>query len=144
MQHLHRLWQDRTGRISVQVLSEYYATLTGKLKPGIMADDAWDDVRALMSWEPQPIDCAVLELAREIERRYLTRWWDATIIAAAEIQGCTTLLSEEFQNGVIFGEVRVRNPFVPRVEDAAGESKIPVARSRHRNRGRPSRDSAAF
>src|ERR1700687_1975464 len=77
------LWQERTGRTSVQVLSEYYVTLTRTLKPGARADDAGDDVRALMSWEPQPLDGEVLERAREIERRYRTSWWDATIIAAA-------------------------------------------------------------
>jgi predicted nucleic acid-binding protein len=137
MQHLHRLWQDRTGRISVQVLSEYYVTLTRKLKPGTKSDDAWDDVLALMSWEPQPIDCEVLKLAREIERRYLTSWWDATIIAAAEMQSCAILLSEDFQQGMVFGQVSVHNPFVPRVEDISNAYQAPTANSRHRNRGRP-------
>jgi hypothetical protein len=67
-----------------------------KLKPGIKPDNAWDDAHALMSWEPQSIDSEVLKRAREIERRYLTSWWDATIAAAAEIQSCNILLSENF------------------------------------------------
>jgi predicted nucleic acid-binding protein len=137
IQHVHRLWQNRTGRTSVQVLSEYYVTLTRKLKPGIEADDAWDDVRALMAWEPQPIDCEVLKMAREIERRYLTSWWDSTIIAAAEIQSCTRLLSEDFQHGMAFGQVIVHNPFESRVEDVFNVYQAPTANSRYRNRGRP-------
>ncbi len=58
------LWRERTGRTSVQVLGECYVTVTRKLKPGVKADDAWDDVQALMSWEPQPIDVEVLERAQ--------------------------------------------------------------------------------
>ena len=29
------LWRGRTGRVSFQVLQEYYVTLTRKLKPGL-------------------------------------------------------------------------------------------------------------
>ena len=143
MRCLQFLWQERTGRISVQVLSEYYVALTRKLKPGLDADDAWDDVQALMSWDPQPIDGELLKLARQIERRYITSWWDAMIVAASEIQSCTILLSEDFQHGMVFGQVRVHNPFLARVEDIASAYQVPVARARHRHRGRPlSRGSA--
>jgi predicted nucleic acid-binding protein len=137
-QCLHVLWQERTGRTSVQVLGEYYVTLTRKLKPGVKAEDAWDDVRALMSWEPQPIDGEVLERAREIERRYRTSWWDAAIVAAAQAQSCTVLLSEDFQNGMAFGPVTVRNPFAAKVEERREIYRLPVMpRPRHRARGRP-------
>lgn len=134
---LQLLWEERTGRISVQVLSEYYVTLTRKLKPGLAADDAWDDVQALMSWDPQAIDGGLLELARQIERRYLISWWDAMVVAAAEIQSCTILLSEDFQHGMAFGQVRVHNPFLTRVEETDSAYQVPIARSRHRQRGRP-------
>jgi len=137
---LQRLWQDRTGRLSVQVLAEYCVTLTRKLKPGLKADDAWDDVQALMSWLPQPIDREVLNRAREIERRYRTSWWDATIVAAAQSQSCAILLSEDFQHGMVFGQITVRNPFTSTVDDESGAYQVPVlARPRHRSRGRPAR-----
>ena len=38
-------------------------------------------------------------------------YWDAIILAAAENAGCTYLLSEDFQNGRVYGEVTVVNPF---------------------------------
>jgi predicted nucleic acid-binding protein len=136
---LQRLWQDRAGRLSVQVLSEYYVRLTQKLKPGLDADDAWDDVQALMSWAPQPINCEVLNRAREIERRYRTSWWDATIVAAAQSQSCAVLLSEDFQHGMVFGQVTVRNPFAPAIAEESDAYQVPVARPRHRFRGRPAR-----
>ena len=137
-QCLKVLWRERSGRTSVQVLSEYYVTLTQKLKPGLKPEDAWDDVQALMSWDPQPIDGEVLERAREIERRYRTSWWDATIVAAAQMQSCTVLLSEDFQHGMVFGRVTVRNPFVSGVEESRAAYQVPVVpRPRHRGRGRP-------
>jgi predicted nucleic acid-binding protein len=136
------LWQERTGRTSVQVLSEYYVTLTRKLKPGIRADEAWDDVQALMSWDPQPIDVEVLERAREIERRYRTSWWDATIVAAAHSQSCAVLLTEDFRDGMAFGRLTVRNPFASRVEERGDPYQTPmVPRPRHRTRGRPARSA---
>lgn len=139
---MQRLWQERAGRLSVQVLSEYYVTLTQKLKPGLEADDAWDDVQALMSWAPQPIDCEVLNRAREIERRYRTSWWDATIVAAAQSQSCAILLSEDFQHDMVFGQVTVRNPFAPTIAEESDAYQVPVvARPRHRFRGRPARSA---
>ncbi len=138
LQCLNVLWRERTGRTSVQVLSEYYVTLTRKLKPGVKAEDAWDDVQALMSWQPQPLDVEVLERAREIERRYRTSWWDATIVAAAHAQSCTALLSEDFQDGMMFGQLAVRNPFASSVEERRAQYRVPIMpRPRHRARGRP-------
>ncbi|MGO8831141.1 MAG: PIN domain-containing protein [Steroidobacteraceae bacterium] len=135
---LNMLWRERTGRTSIQVLSEYYVTVTRKLKPGIKAEDAWDDVQALMSWEPQPIDAEVLERAREIERRYRTGWRDAAIVAAAQAQSCSVLLSEDFQDGMLFGQLTVRNPFASRVEQSHAEYRVALMpRPRHRARGRP-------
>ena len=53
-----RLWSERLGRTSVQVLSEYYVTVTRKLKPAIAADEAWRDVNVLMAWKPQAMASA--------------------------------------------------------------------------------------
>jgi predicted nucleic acid-binding protein len=139
-QWIARLWQEQTGRTSYQVLSEYYVTLTRKLKPGIAPDDAWDDVQSLMSWEPQQIDRELLSLAREVERRYRVSWWDSMIIAAAQLQNCTVLLSEDLQGGMVFDRVRVRNPFSMKVEDVHAEYQVLIkVASRHRKRGRPAR-----
>ena len=134
------LWRARTGRIGIQVLSEYYVTVTRKLRPGLSADEAWDDVRLLMSWRPQPLDEQLLEHGRDIERRFRLSWWDSLVVAAAQLQDCSTLLSEDFQNGMEFDTVVVSNPFALK----AGESGPPynvaeTAIPRHRPRGRPKR-----
>ena len=135
---LENLWREHRGRTSTQVLNEYYVTVTRKLERRLDPEAAWGHVCDLFTWEPQELTCDLLRQAREIEQRYATSWWDSTVIAAAQLQDCSILLSEDFQDGMIFGGVAVRNPFTARVADEHAEytvSRVPVAR--HRARGRP-------
>jgi predicted nucleic acid-binding protein len=133
---IRKLWSEQRGRTSMQVLSEYFTTVTRKLDPGISADEAWEDVTTLFAWEPQEINRTVLVRSREIERRYALNWWDALIVAAAQLQNCSLLVSEDLQNGFVCGSVTVRNPFAASVaEESAAYSTARV--SRHKGRGRP-------
>ena len=45
------LWRSRQGRLSIQVLAEYYVTVTRKLRPGLDQETARQDVRALIALE---------------------------------------------------------------------------------------------
>jgi predicted nucleic acid-binding protein len=135
---LERLWKERTGRTSVQVLNECYWNLTRKIKPALSADKAWDLVQSLFEWNPQPIDAAVLMRAREIERSYPLAWWDSLIVGAAQAQNCTILLTEDLQDGAIYGGVTIRNPFIAGVAQIAAEySAPPISTRPYRGRGRP-------
>ena len=135
---LRGLWMEQRGRTSMQVLAEYYTTVTHKLRPGLAADAAWEDVVALLAWDPQETNRALLVRAREIERAHSLSCWDAMIVAAAQLQECDVLLSEDLQDGWTCGTVTVRNPFVERIEDTrASYSARPAPISRHRRRGRP-------
>jgi predicted nucleic acid-binding protein len=126
------------------VLSEYYATVTRKLRPGLSADEAWEDVSALLAWSPQPVDRTVVARGRDIERRYALSWWDSLIVAAAQLQNCTVLLSEDLQDGLVCSTVVVRNPFAVRSEELRAAYSIPaVPLSTHRRRGRPRRGAPA-
>ena len=141
---LDLLWRDRTGRISAQVLSEYFNVATRKPRPAIDPEDAWGDVQELMPWNPVATDGDLLTEAWTLQRRYRINWWDALIVAAAIRQGCGVLLSEDFQDGMQFGPVRVMNPFTHRVgEHAAVYAALPRAAALHRGRGRPKRRTAA-
>jgi predicted nucleic acid-binding protein len=55
IQWLEQLWSEHRGRTSTQVLSEYYATVTGKLRRRLDRETAWGHVRDLLAWEPQEI-----------------------------------------------------------------------------------------
>jgi predicted nucleic acid-binding protein len=128
----------------VQVLSEYYYDITHKLTPKVASADAWDDVQALLEWKPHPMDWTLLERTRDIEQRWRLNWWDSMIVAAAQMQGCATLLTEDLQDGAVFGGVTVRNPFTHNVNEPAASYVVhPAVAGRHRGRGRPRKTIAA-
>ncbi|MGQ0814090.1 MAG: PIN domain-containing protein [Gemmatimonadota bacterium] len=108
---MQRLWQERRGRVSTQVLQEYYVVMTEKLKPGLSRLAARDDLRLLQAWQPIPIDRPLLETAWSIEDRFELSFWDALIVAAAQRCNAEYLLSEDLQDGQSFDDVRVLNPF---------------------------------
>ena len=43
------LWMTRQGRLSYQVLQEFYVTVTEKLDPGLDRENAQREVRSLLS-----------------------------------------------------------------------------------------------
>ncbi len=106
------LWDKRNGRLSVQVLNEYFVNATRKLNPGLSPEEAWDDIEALSAWDPLPIDMAMLTRSFAVQRRYRLSWWDSMIIAAAETAGCTHILSEDLSHGASYFGITVENPFV--------------------------------
>lgn len=105
------LWTARAGRISVQVLHEYYVTVTAKLDPGLAPAEARADVRALSAWRPLPLDAEMAETAWEVEDRHGFSFWDALIVAACRRAACSYLLTEDLQDGQDLGGFEVVDPF---------------------------------
>ena len=105
------LWEQRTGRLSFQVLQEYYVTVTAKLSPGLSRELARREVRMLLAWRPLVVDERLLEGAWLLQDRHKLSWWDALIVAAAQSAGCRYLLSEDFQEGYDWGDMTLVNPF---------------------------------
>ena len=50
------LWRSKRGRLSFQVLTEFYVNVTRKLRPGLDGEAARQDVRALLTWKPIGLD----------------------------------------------------------------------------------------
>jgi predicted nucleic acid-binding protein len=139
---LDRLWRNGTGRTSCQALNEFYVVATRKLGLHLSADDAWDDVTSLFRWDPLPVSAEVLTRSRHVQRLHRLSWWDSLIVAAAQLQNCGVLLTEDMQDGVRFGSVLVRSPFTLRVEEATPDYGKPLRRARHPPRGRPRKSAA--
>ena len=116
-QWMDHLWQTRQGRVSVQVLNEFYVTVTHKLTPGMSIDEAQADVFDLMSWNPLPIAQDLISRAWVVEKRFGFRHWDALIVAAAQQFGCQYLLTEDLQDGQNLDGLLVANPFTHLPED---------------------------
>ena len=108
---MRELWQSRSGRLSVQVLNEYFVNVTQKLKPGLTKEEAWNDVEALTEWDPLALDSELLASALVINGRYNLTWWDSLIVAAAVATDCDRILSEDLSAGQIYEGIPVVNPF---------------------------------
>ncbi len=104
------LWETGTGRLSVQVIAEYYAVVTGKLKPGMEPATAREDVEDLFPWRPLPMTPDLIAEAWGIQDIFHLSWWDSLIVSAAKVLQCTYLLSEDFQHSQDFHGLRVINP----------------------------------
>jgi predicted nucleic acid-binding protein len=109
---LRVLWMRRCGRLSMQVLNEFYVNATRKLRPAMPAGDARAEVRRYQRWQPWALDHATVETAWALESRYQLHFWDALMAAAALQQGCDLLLTEDLQHGQQLDGVRVVNPFL--------------------------------
>lgn len=109
---LRALAEHRTGRLSWQVLIEFYAVATHPRKLAMVEAAAQADVLALEAWKPVMPDLELLQRAWMVQSKYGFSWWDAMIVAAALGAGCDTLLSEDLQNGqVIEGTLTIIDPF---------------------------------
>ena len=99
------------GTISVQVLNEFTSVALRKLGMKVA------EVREALA--PIIDVCQVIALTTQIHQRglavaerYRFSFYDALIVAAALESGCTTLFSEDLQDGqVIDRTLTVRNPF---------------------------------
>jgi len=105
------LWQQGIGRVSTQVLNEFYVVATRKVKPPLPAGDARAEVRRYELWQPWQIDGATVESAWAVESRYGLHYWDSLVVAAAQHMGCRYLLSEDMGHEQHYGGVQVINPF---------------------------------
>jgi len=102
-------WELRAGRLSWQVLNEFYANATGKMKTS--AAIARTMVDSYSRWQAVDFSVGLVHNAWHWADHAGITYWDALIVAAAERSGCRWLLSEDFQEGRKFGMVQVVNPF---------------------------------
>jgi predicted nucleic acid-binding protein len=105
-----RLFEEQTGALSVQVLTEFYLTATKKL--AMKSREAEEIIADLGSWiMHRPTHANVLRACR-FHREHKLSWWDALIVTSATELGCGVLWSEDLVNGQRYGSTTVRNPFV--------------------------------
>ena len=112
------LWKSNRGRISFQVLQEFFAKVTQKWPAN--REDARAEVRDLLAWSPVVVDDVVIERAWKIQDRYKLSFWDSLIVAAARLSSCRYLLSEDFQAGQDIEGLVIVNPFQTELAELLG------------------------
>ena len=102
------------GVISVQVLNEFVQVCRRK------ADLSWEQIAVSLQTIKElcgpvlPLTLESHELAVEIASRYGYSIYDAQILAAASLAGCSTVYSEDMQHGQAIHGLRIVNPFAGR------------------------------
>jgi predicted nucleic acid-binding protein len=108
---LDRLWDERVGALSVQVLQEFYVTVTRRVTPPLSPEAARQIVEHLSGWRVvEPTARDVLD-AIDGSVRWRISFWDAMLLVAANRAGAAVLWSEDLNDGQTYGSVTVRNPF---------------------------------
>ncbi len=109
---LRMLWRRGQGRLSIQVLNEFYVTVTQKLKPGMAQQEARDEVTDFFAWKPVAMTSWVVQAAFVVQSKYALSYWDSLIVSAAQAAQCRYLLTEDLQHGQEFDGLVVTNPFL--------------------------------
>ena len=105
---------DGTARIPHQAIMEFVAATTRGGKGNCLLDplDAYREAEELMVQFPVLFpDHDVLRTAIRGAATYQLSWFDAHLWAYAEVYGVPELISEDFQDGRVYGAVMVKNPF---------------------------------
>lgn len=99
----------RTGVVSLQVLQEYFVTVTRKLDldPRV----ARRKVELIAEFDVASPDVTDVLAAIDLHRLHGISFWDALVLRAAKQAGCSILLSEDMQGSREFDGVRIVNPF---------------------------------
>jgi predicted nucleic acid-binding protein len=118
---------DRSLFLAHQVLVEFIAVITRPIDRGpslLTLDAAHREVENMITQFPvlYPTE-NTLRIALRGAASYKLSWFDAHLWAYADERGLDTLWSEDFQDGRLYGRVKVRNPF--RGSESVHESAPP-------------------
>lgn len=106
------LWDSQKGVLSLQVLKEFFVTVTRKLVNKMDFNDAKKVVYDLMTWNLFIDTKTSFIKAIEIVERYGFSIWDASVLTSAIMSNCGIIYTEDLQNNQIIEGVRVVNPFI--------------------------------
>jgi predicted nucleic acid-binding protein len=97
--------------LSVQVLQEFYVTITQKVMQPVSQSEARRLVADLSTWRVHSPDADDVLDAIDLQLHHQLSFWDALILLSAIRTGSQTVLSEDLNPGQVFDGVRVINPF---------------------------------
>jgi len=106
---LDLLWAQGNGRLSWQVIHEFYANAERKAR--VARQVARRAVEFFLLWNPIQNSAGLVRRSWEWVDTAQISYWDGLILAAAETADCAWLLSEDFQAGRTYGSVTIVNPF---------------------------------
>jgi predicted nucleic acid-binding protein len=108
---IESLWASQSGCLSIQILEEFYVTVTRKVAKPLTSEGAARIVTDLAAWRVHAPEVADVVAAIEIHRRYGLSFWDALVVQSAARLGCQSIWSDDLNPGQVYADIRVLNPF---------------------------------
>jgi predicted nucleic acid-binding protein len=124
-QWLKTLLHSDRMTVSLQVLNETYSVVRRKPEFAHWRPDIRPFLQQMMLWTCAPPTAALLTEAWRIEDANRIGFWDALLLASANDAGCGYFLSEDLNDGQLYGAVRVINPFRHTPADVLGAAASP-------------------
>jgi predicted nucleic acid-binding protein len=101
--------REGTGVVSLQVLQEYFVTVTRKLH--VDARIARRKVELLAEFDVAAPEVSDILAAIDLHRLHGLSFWDALVLRAARQSGCSVLLTEDLQDTREVDGLLIVNPF---------------------------------
>ena len=106
---LKRLYEEAQGVLSTQVLQEYCNVALKKLR--LPAQHVRAQLDLYQQFEVIQVTPAIIHAGLDLHQTRSVAFYDAIIVASAQIAGCNVLWTEDLRAGEIVGGVRIVNPF---------------------------------
>ena len=97
--------------LSTQVLQEFYVVVTKIGKLMLSREEAENIVNEFAEFPLVQVDMAIISRAMKRHQSKIFSFWDSLIVEAALKLGCSQLLSEDMQDGLVIHSMTIRNPF---------------------------------
>ena len=110
-QLLERLWESGTGCVSIQVLQEFFVTITKKVPKPLPVDDAKARIREFAAWTVFAPKADDIVAAIDLHTQAKIGFWDAMVVLGAAESECEVLWTEDLNDGQMLRGVRIQNPF---------------------------------
>lgn len=111
VQLIESFLENENGCLSIQVLQEFFVTVTHKLATPLDHPTARQIVADLAQWRLHTTATSGLLQAIDLQHDLQLSFWDAQVVQSAISLGCKQLLSEDLSHGQAYGGVQVINPF---------------------------------
>lgn len=105
------LWGKHAGSLSMQVLQEFYVTVTRKLKTPLSRSVARAVVDRYSFWSVATTPNEIRQAFQNEDRAGMS-FWDALIVAAAVKAGAKRILTEDMNHGQTIAGIIIENPFL--------------------------------
>ena len=103
--------RDRTAVLSLQVLQEFFVTVTRKISRPLEPPKARSLVAEFLHHDVVEPSSVHMMKAIDLSISQKISFWDALVVTTAAESGCKTLITEDLKHDSVLAGVHILNPF---------------------------------